>query len=80
MASDGVCFIVPPHVLVQMIEEGSPEVRTSAVNTLAISERVRERRAVTRRLVQHEPQAAAALLLACRCSATTGACRSGCWR
>jgi Zn-dependent metalloprotease len=63
MASDGVCFIVPPHVLVQMIEEGSPEVRTSAVNTLAISERVRERRAVTRRLVQHEPQAAAALLL-----------------
>jgi Zn-dependent metalloprotease len=63
MASDGVCFIVPAHVLVQMIEEGSPEVRTSAVNTLAISERVRERRAVTRRLVQHEPQAAAALLL-----------------
>jgi hypothetical protein len=54
-----VCFIVPPHVLIQMIEEGSPEIRTSAIRTLAISERVRERRAVTRRLVQHEPQAAA---------------------
>jgi len=62
MASDEMCFIVPPHVLVQMIEEGSPEVRASGIRTLAISERVRERRAVTRRLVQHEPQAAAALL------------------
>jgi Zn-dependent metalloprotease len=38
--------------------------RTSAVRTLAISERVRERRAVTRRLVQHQPEAALALLLA----------------
>src|SRR6266705_3754491 len=63
MASDEMCFIVPPHVLVQMIEEGSPETRASAVRTLAISERVRERRAVTRRLVQHEPQLAMALLL-----------------
>ena len=64
MTSDHVCFIVPPHVLIQMIEEGSPDLRTSAVRTLAISERVRERRAVTRRLVQHQPQAAVALLLA----------------
>jgi Zn-dependent metalloprotease len=63
MPSDHVCFIVPPHVLVQVIEEGSPETRASAVRTLAISERVRERRAVTRRLVQHEPQLATALLL-----------------
>ena len=63
MTRDHVCFIVPPHVLIQMIEEGSPEMRTSAVRTLAISERVRERRAVTRRLVQHEPQASVALLL-----------------
>jgi len=64
MTSDHVCFIVPPNVLIQMIDDGSPELRTSAVRTLAISERVRERRAVTRRLVQHQPQAAVALLLA----------------
>ena len=63
MTSDHVCFIVPPHVLIQMIDEGSPDQRSSALRTLAISERVRERRAVTRRLVQHAPQAAAALLL-----------------
>lgn len=63
MSSDHVCFIVPSQVLVQIIEGGSPEMRASAVRTLAISERVRERRAVTRRLVQHEPQASAALLL-----------------
>ena len=63
MGRNHVCFIVPPQVLVQAIEEGSAEVRASAVRTLAISERVRERRAVTRRLIQHEPQAAAALLL-----------------
>jgi Zn-dependent metalloprotease len=63
MVRDAVCFIVPPQVLVQMIEEGTPELRASALRTLAISERVRERRAVTRRLVQHEPQAATALLL-----------------
>ena len=64
MTSDHVCFIVPPHVLIQMIDDGSPDLRASAVRTLAISERVRERRAVTRRLVQHQPQAALALLLA----------------
>jgi Zn-dependent metalloprotease len=63
MARNHVCFIVPPPVLVQVIEEGSADVRASAVRTLAISERVRERRAVTRRLIQHEPQAAAAMLL-----------------
>lgn len=62
MASDEICFIVPPYVLAQMIEDGSPELRASAVSALAISERIRERRAVTRRLVQHYPQAAAALL------------------
>ena len=64
MTSNHVCFIVPPHVLIQMIDDGSPDLRASAVRTLAISERVRERRAVTRRLVQHQPQAALALLLA----------------
>ena len=64
MTSDHVCYIVPPHVLIQMIDDGSPDLRASAVRTLAISERVRERRAVTRRLVQHQPQAALALLLA----------------
>ena len=63
MASDEVCFIVPPYVLAQMIEDGPPELRASAVRALAISERIRERRAVTRRLVQHDPQAAAALLV-----------------
>ena len=63
MARNHVCFIVPSSVLVQAIEEGSADVRASAVRTLAISERVRERRAVTRRLIQHEPQAAVALLL-----------------
>jgi Zn-dependent metalloprotease len=63
MSRNALCFIVPPHVLIQMIEEGTPQLRASAVRTLAISERVRERRAVARRLVQHEPQAAAALLL-----------------
>lgn len=63
MARNHVCFIVPSPVLVQVIQEGSADVRASAVRTLAISERVRERRAVTRRLIQHEPQAAAALLL-----------------
>lgn len=63
MFSDHVCFIVPPHVLIRVIEEGSPQTRASAIRTLAISERVRERRAVTRRLVQHDPQASAALLL-----------------
>jgi Zn-dependent metalloprotease len=63
MASDHVCFIVPPHVLIQIIDHGSAELRSSALRSLVISERVRERRAVTRRLVQHEPQAAAALLL-----------------
>jgi Zn-dependent metalloprotease len=46
-----------------MIDEGTPDTRASAIRTLAISERVRERRAVTRRLVQHQPQTAAALLL-----------------
>ena len=64
MTSGHICFIVPPGVLIQLIDDGSPELRTSAVRTLAISERVRERRAVTRRLVQHQPQAAVALLLA----------------
>ena len=64
MTSDHVCYIVPPHVLIQMIDDGTPDQRASAVRTLAISERVRERRAVTRRLVQHQPEAAAALLLA----------------
>jgi Zn-dependent metalloprotease len=63
MTSDHVCFIVPPHVLIQIIDDGSPALRSSALRTLAISERVRERRAVTRRLVQHAPQAAAALML-----------------
>jgi Zn-dependent metalloprotease len=73
MVSGEVCFIVPPHILIQMIDEGSPDIRTSAVRTLAISERVRERRAVTRRVVQHEPQLSAALLLP-----TTGAKRTVC--
>jgi len=49
-------------LLIQMIDDGSPALRSSALRTLAISERVRERRAVTRRLVQHAPQAAAFLL------------------
>jgi Zn-dependent metalloprotease len=63
MSDNHVCFIVPAHVLVRVIDEGSPQVRDSAVRTLAISERVRERRAITRRLVQHQPEASAALLL-----------------
>ena len=63
MSRTALCFIVPPHVLIQMIEEGTPELQVSAVRSLAISERVRERRAVARRLMQHERQAAAALLL-----------------
>jgi Zn-dependent metalloprotease len=63
MSRKHVCFIVPPQVLVRAIEEGSPQARAAAIRTLAISERVRERRAVTRRLVQHQPEAAAALLL-----------------
>jgi len=58
-----LCFIVPPHVLVRTIEEGSPEARASAIRTLAISERVRERRALVRRLVKHDPQASLALML-----------------
>ena len=63
MTSDHVCFIVPPQVLIQMIDDGSPALRSSALRTLAISERVRERRAVTRRRpavvfhVHPEPQA-----------------------
>ena len=64
MAVDDVCFIVPPSVLIQLIEEGAPQTRASALRTLAISERVRERRALTRQLVQHNPQLAAALLAA----------------
>jgi Zn-dependent metalloprotease len=64
MTNDHVCFIVPPHVLIRIIEEGTPGLRIRAASTLAISERVRERRAVTQRLVQHEPQAAEALMLA----------------
>jgi Zn-dependent metalloprotease len=63
MSRKHVCFIVPPQVLVRAIEEGSSQARAAAIRTLAISERVRERRAVTRRLVQHQPEAAAALLL-----------------
>lgn len=63
MSRNHVCFIVPPHVLVRAIDEGSPQARAAAIRTLALSERVRERRAVTRRLVQHQPEAAAALLL-----------------
>src|SRR5436305_1106223 len=63
MHRDLVCFIVPPHVLVRTIEEGSPEARAAALRTLAISERVRERRALVRRLVQHDPQASLALML-----------------
>ena len=63
MSRNHVCFIVPPHVLVRAIDEGSPQARAAAIRTLALSERVRERRAITRRLVQHQPEAAAALLL-----------------
>jgi Zn-dependent metalloprotease len=62
MAGSEICFIVPPYVLSQMIEDGPPQTRAAAIRTLAISERIRERRAVTRRLVQHSPQVAAALL------------------
>lgn len=62
MASGEVCFIVPPYVLARMIEEGTAELRASAVRALAVSERIRERRAVTRRLVRQDPQVAAALL------------------
>lgn len=58
-----VCFIIPPRVLARVIEEGAPDVRSSAVRALAISERVRERRAAVRRLVQHEPDAALAFML-----------------
>src|SRR2546426_1096082 len=58
-----LCFIIPPRVLVRMIEEGSPEARGSAVKTLAISERVRERRAVLRRLVRQAGPAALAFML-----------------
>jgi Zn-dependent metalloprotease len=64
MSGNHVCFIVPTNVLVRVIDEGSPQTRAAAIRTLAISERVRERRAITRRLVQHQPQASAALLLA----------------
>jgi Zn-dependent metalloprotease len=63
MVGDSMCFIVPENVLVRMIEEGTPEVRASALRTLAISERVRERRALVRRLAKHEPQALVAMLL-----------------
>jgi len=50
MTRTAPCFIVPPHVLIQMIEEGTPELQASVVRSLAISERVRERRTVARRL------------------------------
>ncbi len=39
-----VCFIVPPHILVKICENGSPEERECALETLALSERFRERR------------------------------------
>jgi len=38
------CFIVPPHMLEQISENGSPEERRSAISTLALSERFRARR------------------------------------
>jgi Zn-dependent metalloprotease len=63
VSGNHVCFIVPPNVLVRVIDEGSAQVRASAIRTLVISERVRERRAITRRVVQHQPEAVAALLL-----------------
>jgi Zn-dependent metalloprotease len=63
MTRKHLCFVVPSYVLFRVIEEGQPELRAHAASTLAISERLRERRAVTRRLVQHEPQAAPTLLL-----------------
>lgn len=52
-----LCFIIPPDVLSRVIEQGGAEARRSATRALAISERVRERRALVRRLVQHEPSA-----------------------
>ena len=61
---DAPCFIVPPYVLERILEEGSAEARASAVRTLATSERIRERRAIVRRLVQHNAPASLALMLA----------------
>lgn len=63
MTRGHLCFVIPSYVLFRVIEEGQPELRARAAATLAISERLRERRAVTRRLVQHEPDAAPTLLL-----------------
>jgi Zn-dependent metalloprotease len=58
------CTIIPPHVLARVIEEGSEEARHSALRALAVSERVRERRAVVRRLAKYEPTALASFMCA----------------
>jgi Zn-dependent metalloprotease len=64
MSGYGGCFLMPPDVLVRVIDVGSPAARESAIRNLAISERVRERRAIVRRLVQHEPDASLAMMVA----------------
>ena len=40
------CFIVPPYILTRIGQSGDPEERESALRTLVLSERFRERRAI----------------------------------
>ena len=42
----GGCFIVPPHVLVSIAENGTPEERSNALATLFLSERLRGERRI----------------------------------
>jgi Zn-dependent metalloprotease len=47
-----ICFIAPPHILARMIEEGTPEQRTAATNTMASSASMRTRRALVTQVMR----------------------------
>jgi Zn-dependent metalloprotease len=46
-----ICFIAPPHILARMIDEGTPEQRDAAIQTLAASASMRTRRAIVAQLI-----------------------------
>lgn len=50
------CYIAPPFLLARLIEEGTPEQRTAAFNTLAASASVRSRRALIGRIAREMPE------------------------
>jgi Zn-dependent metalloprotease len=52
--SDCFCFIIPPHVLARIVEEGDADEREAALLTLASSASLRTRRSVVTSLLREE--------------------------